>query len=130
MKNTTGIISTEHSLASELRIIERAMVDLEKDKEVVRAALLNELQRQGIKSVRLDDGTSYTRAERANLIVTEPTKALAFAKRHFALKIDTAKILKLIRPMLKQPTFFSIGRTEYLRVTRKNETNGEADDVE
>lgn len=129
----TGITQTEKSLATQLYQTELGIAALEKDKEVLRAALLNMLKVQGVRSVKLDNGDMYVRAERGSLIIKDPTKALAFAKKSYALKIDTTKILKLIKPMLKPPTFFEIGRSEHLRILRrgnKDESNGEVESVD
>ena len=107
------------TLATELRNIEEQIEALETTRLAIREDLLNRLKQQGVRSVKLDNGDQYIRAERAALIIKDGPKAWSFAEEHHAMKMDTAKILKIIKPSLKIPKFFEIGYTEYLRIMRR-----------
>ncbi len=136
-KKKTLIVSnhespTPLSLATELRIIEMQIESLEVMKTLIRDDLLQQLKAQGVRSVKLDNGDQYIRTERAALVIKDATKARAFAEERFAMKIDTAKVLKIIKPMLDVPNFFGIGHTEYLRILRRGQSteyNVEVDGV-
>src|SRR3954451_24349918 len=96
------------TLANELFAIERNMVEIEalykkelwpieERREGLRKALLENLQQQGVKSVKLDDGTSYTRAQRTTLKVADEEAALVWAAANNSLKVDTTKGWKILK---------------------------------
>lgn len=107
------------TVATELYAIQEQRLALQEQEEKLRAKLLKNLKAQHVKSVKLEDGTVFTIAERQTLRVTEGDEALLWAEDNYAMKIDTAKALKLLRRSLKKvPKFFKITSSEYLTVRR------------
>jgi hypothetical protein len=117
------------NLASELHHIERLLGELEARKDGIRERLLANLKEQGVKSVRLDNGDLYVRAERMKLIVKDERKAMAWALENpeARMKLDTSAALIVARQGEK---CFEVGRTEYLTIKRQRsnqDTNQEVD---
>lgn len=113
--------ATPMTLATRLRGIQSAKANLEAQEKEVRDALLGSLKKQGVTSVRLDDGTSFTRSFRASLKVKkgQEKKAEAWAAENYSLKVDTAKALKIFRLTQSNiPKFFEKSDTEYLTVRK------------
>lgn len=92
---------------------------LEKD---LRARLLANLKEQGVSSVRLDNGTTFTITHRETLKPKNIEKAMAWAQENNALKIDTTKATAILRRSIKLPSFFKMEKgEEYLVVKRGRE---------
>ena len=110
---------TSTTLATQLFAIQEEKEALEAREKELRKALLTSLQEQGVKFVRLDNGTSFTRSHRETLKVKDEEKARAWAEEHYCLKIDTTKAMQILRREMKLPKFFTrvIGE-EYLTVKK------------
>lgn len=115
------------TLAEELYTIQGQMAFLKEQEDEIRAKLLLNLQEQGIKSVKLSDGTSYIRTERQTLKIKDEDKAKKWLDDNFAWKPDTGKALKILRRSLKKlPSYFTVSVSEFLTVKR----DGKQDDEE
>jgi hypothetical protein len=110
------------SVATELHAIELQEAAIKVRKEQLREVLFESLKHQGVKSVRLEDGSMYLRSERHTLkpVSTRKEEAWQWAAEHNALKLDTAKAFQILRRELKLPKFFRIEKSEYLVVRRAN----------
>lgn len=117
------IKATPLTLATRLRTIQAAKAIMEAEEKEVRDGLLASLKNQGVKSVKLEDGSVFTRSTRSTLKVKDPTKAWIWAEEHTSLKIDTAKAMKILRRELKLPKFFEKVDTEYLTVRKVGEAD-------
>src|SRR5215207_9646128 len=108
------------TVATELHAIEMQEEALKLRKEELREVLFESLKHQGVKSVRLDDGTMYLRSERHTMksVPKYAEDAWKWAAEHYALKIDTTKCHKILSRELKTPRFFKVERSEYLVVRR------------
>lgn len=88
-------------------------------KEELRAALLDNLRMQGVKTLKLDNGTVYVRAFRTTLKVALDAPAMEWAAANNSIKVDTTKamkILKLTGMTDNLPAGFVRQDTEYLTV--------------
>ena len=117
---------TKLSLATRLHAIEREIEYLETDKKMLRDELLLLLKKQGVKSVKLEDGTLYLRAEKTTLKVKKGVNseddAWKWAMANNAVKIDTNVAWKILRRSLKKmPKFFVKSTSEYLTIKRPNQ---------
>src|SRR4051812_46263819 len=115
------------TVATELHAIQAEQRRLKGREEELRAQLFKSLKQQGVKSVRLDDGTMYMRSERHSLeaLMTMKDKAYKWALEHNALKIDTAKSFQILRHELEMPKFFRVKTNEYLVVRRPGQADEE-----
>lgn len=119
MEKIAVIPKHDLSVAEELHRVQDALKPmLEREKELKEALLLN-LKSQGVKSVKLDNGTIYVRALRVALKVKKGDEdaAWAWAEKNNSLKIDTGTAKKiLMRKLEKLPKFFVRSETEYLSI--------------
>lgn len=106
------------SLAAQLWGIEQELERLTEVKDEIRDKLLESLQSQSVKFIRLDNGDSYSVAERQTLKVKDVAKAEKWAEDNSCWKLDTTKILKIVRRELKMPKFFGIESKQYLTIKR------------
>jgi hypothetical protein len=113
-------IATELSgVEAQIEAIERALKPLIEQKEALRGALLENLRVQGVKTLKLDNGTIYVRAFRTTLKVHDDHEAMQWAAANNSLKVDTTKamkILKLTGQSDNLPAGFERQDTEYLTV--------------
>lgn len=109
------------TLATELSAITTQKAALEEREAFLRSELLQSLKSQGVRTVKLEDGTLFARTDRSTLRVKpgEEESAFRWAKKNNALKIDTGTAAKILRRELKTPKFFNVIRTEYLTIKRK-----------
>lgn len=114
--------STDVTLATRLHGIEKLKANLEAEEKQIRTTLLERLQKQGVKHIRLDDGTTYTRSFKTTLKAKDKEKALVWATKNNALSVDTKKAREILRRQLKLPTFFKLEKgKEFLQVRRPGE---------
>lgn len=116
------------TVATQLYAIQEQRIALQEEEEKLREKLLKNLKAQHVKSVKLEDGTVFTIAERQTLTVVGvfSDKAQLWAEDNYAMKIDTAKALKILRRSLKKmPKFFSVKSSEYLTVRRANDKSND-----
>lgn len=123
---TTKEITTQDiTLATKLYDVQAKLVDLKDEESALREALFDTLKRQHVKSVRLEDGTSFTIAEKQTLKVKDMEKALKWAEDKNVIKLDTGAALKIVRRNLKLPKFFEVTKTEYLTVRKPGVSDDE-----
>lgn len=106
------------TIAETLSVVMARIATLEEEEKKLRAELFDNLKRQGVKSVKLEDGTLFVITERQTLKVKDPEKAFAWAMENpqARMKIDTAAALSVFRKELKMPKFFTKVTTEYLTI--------------
>ncbi len=105
--------------ATQLYEVQSEIHALQEQEKKLKDKLLKNLKQQHVKSVKLEDGTVFTIAERQSLKVKagEEDAAQLWAEDNYCMKIDTAKALKILRRTLKKlPSCFSIASTEYLTI--------------
>lgn len=112
------------SIATELYQVQQEMTELKEREDELRGVLLESMQKQGVGFVRLDNGTSFTRAHRESLKIKDTQKATAWAEKHDCLKVDTTKAFKILRRELKPlPKFFErVVGDDYLTIKRTGDT--------
>jgi hypothetical protein len=108
------------SVATELHAIELQEAQIKVRKEQLREVLFESLKHQGVKSVKLEDGTVYLRSERHTLkpVPKYQEQAWAWAAEHNSLKIDTTRAYRILSRELKLPRCFRVHKSEYLVVRR------------
>ena len=120
------ITAPPQTLAQELYEIQenmRVLAEYEKD---IKSKLLASLVKQKVQSVKLEDGTMYIRSHRQSLKIKDQEKAEKWAEDTGCWKLDTGKILKVIRKDLKIPPFFKIENgAEYLTIKKPGQPDDE-----
>ena len=105
--------------ANELFAVQEEIAVLEKRADALKAALLENLQTQGVRRVDMANGKQYIVIEKStvSMVAGFKDKAEAWAKRHKAMKVDTAKVKEMFEDKLdKLPEGFKVSTTEYLTV--------------
>lgn len=118
MKKELIKVSTP-TIAMELKTIQAQKEAIEVEEKRLKGLLIKSLKEQHVKSVRLEDGTIYTRSHRETLKAKDEAKAMEWATQNFCLKIDTTRATKILRRAMKLPKFFQfIKGEEYLTVSQ------------
>src|SRR3569623_564802 len=118
------------TVATQLYAITEKRQALQAEEDKLKAKLLKNLKDQHVKSIKLEDGTVFTIAERQPLSVVAgfSDEAQLWAEDNYAMKVDTTKALAILRRSLKKlPRFFKMKSSEYLTVRRPNDKNNEED---
>ena len=118
------------TVATQLYAITEKRLALQAEEDKLKAKLLKNLKDQHVKSIKLEDGTVFTIAERQTLSVVAgfSDEAQLWAEDNYAMKVDTTKALAILRRSLKKlPRFFKMKSSEYLTVRRPNDKNNEED---
>lgn len=113
----------EHSVATLLYKTQREIEPLLKLEKELKETLFKSLKSQKVRSLKLEDGTTYIISERQTLKVKDEDKAWEWAMEnpHARLKIDSGAALLVFRKELKLPKFFSKTVSEYLTIKRRGE---------
>lgn len=129
MAKTSKLATVEpQTLATQLYTIQDDIRILREREEFVKNALLKDLKKQHVKSVKLEDGTHFIISLRQTLKIKDEDKARVWAEKNYCVKIDNQKALRILRRSLKRlPGFFSLKTTEYLTVRRSNENEEETE---
>jgi len=92
-------LATElHAVRSEIAARKAELKELEKRDDELSGNLLSLLQQQGVKSVKLDDGTIYTKVKgRTTLSVVDEAKAIEWCAANNSLKPDASKAWKILK---------------------------------
>jgi len=118
-KNSVAEVQVQPlTLAEKVFTLDEQISFLTEQRDEAKAELLMNLQKQGVKSVKLNNGTTFIRTERQTLKITPGTQATAWLDEHYCWKPDTSKAMEILRRELKLPRFFKINRTEYLTIKR------------
>lgn len=114
-------------IRSELaRIAEQTVDPLKEQEDILCLQLIEELKKQGMKTVSLEGVGVFTRAYRQNLKVLDPDAAMAWAVEKNALSIDKSKALKIIRMgQLATPAGFGFDETEFISVRKQGALSDE-----
>lgn len=115
LKNKELVIGQPVTLAASLYTLQEQIKFLEDQADEVKGQLMENMKKQGVKTVKLDNGTLFTRAERQTLKITDQEAAEKWADEHNTWKVDTNAALQILRRSLKKlPKFFSVSTSEYL----------------
>lgn len=92
---------------------------LEEAEENLREQLLQQLSTQGWKHIKLDSGEIFTKAVRQTIKIVDEVKAIAWATKHNAIKVDTTKAKEILRHEMETPSWMEYKETEYLSVRKE-----------
>ncbi len=110
------------TIANQLQIVQNTLKALEVEEKKLKEVLLESLKKQGVKSVKLENGTQFIRAEKQTLTVKPgfEEEVQLWSEDFNCMKLDTAKALKILRRSLKKPPkWAAIRETEYLTIRTK-----------
>ena len=107
---------------------------LEAEKETISNELISEFGKEGLTSIKTDDGDSYTKATRKGVEITLEAQALKWSIDNLAVSIDRRLVAQKLKPLMdageKLPAGFKESVVEYISVRKpaKKVTAAKADD--
>jgi len=116
------------TIATELRAVQFAKEELERQEKELKDSLMGIMKKQGVKSVKLEDGSHYIRTFRevVQVVKGKEQDALKWAHENNALKVDTGIAKDVFRHSLKaMPKFFKKVSTEFLTIKKSNHDDQE-----
>lgn len=123
MKTLTKV--EPQTLAAQLWGIEQELERLTEMKDEIRNKLLKSLSTQGVKFIKLENGDSYTVAERNNLVIKNEISATAWAMENPESRMQLNKTKALEVAKLGKSKIFGVEKTYSLRISRAKNTNDE-----
>lgn len=132
-------IKTKAEELAEVRRLIHEIEDVAKEKleklKAQREALQTELilgfDKEGLSSIKTDDGDTYTKAVRKGVEVTNERLALAYAIEHRTVSINKVLLKSHLEPVLasgkKLPDGFEYKEIEYISIRSPKPKKGEGD---
>lgn len=117
------ILSHEETLATRLHTVQSNIRELKLMEETLKDELMANMKEQGVKTIKLDTGVTFIRAERQTLKVKDEEKAALWADKNNCWKIDTTKAFQILRREIKLPKFFKVDTTEYLSIKSSTQSD-------
>lgn len=105
--------------------VDNELKAIKEERDTVQAELLEELKKDDLKSIKVSDGSSYIRASRKGIQITDPTRALFWAKENMCFSVDKRLAEQKISKMETAPDGFSLTETEYISIRKPKDVNGE-----
>lgn len=97
----------------------RAEVEaLKTARDALQDELVASLDDIGIKSIKVTSGDSFTLASRKGFRILNETRALAFAKEHNAVKVDSLALAKIIEKEEMKPDWAEAVESKYISVRK------------
>lgn len=95
---------------------------LEAEKEVLSTELISEFGKEGLTSIKTDDGDSYTKATRKGVEITLEAQALKWSIDNLAVSIDRRLVAQKLKPLMDAgqtlPAGFKESTVEYISVRK------------
>ncbi len=117
-KKTTEIKPHSETVAAKLFEVESQIAEWEEARKLLRTELLHSLAKQGVKSLKLENGDTYTVYPLKSVKITNERSALAWAYENpeARMKIDPAKLKQAVE--VGGVKFAKITVEDHLRVSR------------
>lgn len=96
------------------------LAPMEAEAEALRTEVLQLMHDARLKSVRVEDGSSYQRVYKAKFEITDPEAAERWAKRNGCMRLDKTEANKILLRLPKVPKGFEQNDVEHLRITKAN----------
>lgn len=114
------VVAEPLTVAEQLYGITEQIEFLAEQEKALKAELLENLKKQGVKFLKLNNGVSYSVEHRTALKVKDEVKARVWADANNCLTVDIPKARQILRRELKTPPFFVVEKgAEFLKVTKK-----------
>ncbi len=117
-KKAVEIVPRSESVAAKLYEVESKIAEWEEARKILREELLSSLAQQGVKSLKLANGDSYTVYPLKTVKVTNERAALSWAYENpeARMKIDPTKLKQAVE--IGGVKFAKITVEDHLRVNR------------
>lgn len=119
MAKTKNEVGEPLTLAAQLYTVQGQIAFLKEQEDALKESLMELMKSQGVKTLKLEDGTLFMRSERQTLKIKDEEAAKGWLDENYCWKPDTGKALQLVRRSLKKlPKFFSVSTSEYLTIKK------------
>lgn len=101
---------------------EKTLKPLQEEKNKVQKELIEELKKEGLKSVKTASGENYALKKSKSLAITSKIYALKWAVENHAVSINKTEVKKKLKCLEKLPNCFAYEEREFISISgKKNE---------
>ena len=95
---------------------------LKLERDAIQTALLADLTKNGLASIKVSSGDSFIRQSRKSIEITSPHLAFEWAIKNRTVSIDKTLVSQILKTLDKVPEGFEVTEREYISV-RKAKTD-------
>lgn len=101
--------------------LEKELSPLEAERDAYQLALLEGLKAQGMASIKLETGETYSKSSRKGIEVVLEPQALKWAMENMAVSIDRRIVAQKLKGVEEIPSCFKVVETEYISIRSPKE---------
>jgi hypothetical protein len=113
-------------IASHKAHMNQILLPLEEEQGLLEQTLIDELRGNGIKTIKLENGTSYARYTDFSFAIINEGQAEAWAKKKKLMRIDKVAINKVLKELATElkdmPAGFAVDKVERLKQVKGSES--------
>lgn len=124
---TSKIITKIKDKAEELSILRKEIASIEEEnrqrveglkerRDGLQSELIGMLGKEGLASIRTDEGETYAKAVRTGYAVVDSLQALKWARENMAFSVDMRIVAQRLKGVKELPKCFEQTTTEYISV--------------
>lgn len=102
-----------------------ALKPLEDEREILQQELIGEFDKEGLSSIKTDDGATYAKAKREGVTITNEAYALGWAIENRAISINSRLVAQKLKDAKEIPAGFERVEVEYISVRSPKKENEE-----
>jgi hypothetical protein len=91
---------------------------LKEERDALQVLLISDMNKIGLKSVKVANGDLFTKASRKGVDITNEIEAMKWAIEKRAVNINKAMVASLLKEEKEMPTGFQLVETEYISVKK------------
>lgn len=95
--------------------------ELKAERDVTQVELIYLMKEVDLSSIKISTGDSYSKAVRHGLTITSDLKAMAWANKNHAVKIDLEEVKRKLKDVQELPEGFAPITTEYISIRKAKE---------
>lgn len=96
--------------------VEKALVDLKLKRDDLQLALLTELKKEGLSSIKTEDKDTYSIGTRKGVGIKSEAHALKWAIDNMAISIDKKLVAQKLKDIAEIPDCFEVVETEFISI--------------
>ena len=120
-KNAERLYEIRKLISDKEDALKVELESLKAERDAVQVALIADLTKNGLASIKVASGETYSKAIRRGISITNEAFALKWALEAKAVKIDTVVAGQLLRGAEKLPKGIEATSTEYISVRKPKE---------
>ena len=102
----------------------RELEAMKTERDAVQALLLAELNKNGLSSIKVKSGDSFSKGVRKSIEVVFEPHARQWAKEHDAFSINKILVQQQLKDAVVLPSCFKMVETEFVSVRHAKKENG------